>query len=274
MEDRVKNNRIDVRFKSLAEKSEKALITYIMAGDPDLANTKILVNALAVGGADIIELGIPFSDPLADGVAIQQAGQRALASGTSLGKVLDLVSELREETEVPLVLMSYYNPILRFGLDSFAAKAAACGVDGVIVPDLPCEESLGLEELLLARDIYLIPLLAPTSTLERIEQAGDKPGGFVYCVSRTGVTGAREDLAQGIEGFLSGVRERVKLPIAVGFGISHPEQAKELSSYTDGVIVGSAIVNLVEKFHSDLPQLEAKIQQFVGTLKKELKNQF
>lgn len=271
MEVRVKNNRIDDHFTTLAQRQEKALITYIMAGDPDLAATKLLVQALVAGGADIIELGVPFSDPLADGVVIQQAGQRALAAGTSLSGVLQLVRELRSETDVPLVLMSYYNPILRFGLEEFAGQAAACGVDGVIVPDLPWEESEGLTKLLATQDIYLIPLLAPTSTLDRIAQAASRSGGFVYCVSLTGVTGARENLPVGTGDFLSRVKQRVAVPVAVGFGIAKPEQVKQYSQYSDGVIVGSAIVQLVEKYQQDLSALQAKIEQFVGTLKEELK---
>jgi tryptophan synthase alpha chain len=272
MENRAKNNRINLKFAELAEKQEKALITYIMAGDPDLAVTKTLVLALEEGGADIIELGIPFSDPLADGVVIQQAGQRALTAGTTLSKVLELVKELRTDTHIPLVLMSYYNPILRFGLEVFARQAAAAGVDGVIIPDLPCDESQVLESLLLSQGIYVIPLLAPTSTVYRIEQVAKRPGGFIYCVSLTGVTGAREGLPEGTQAFLSSVKLRTELPIAVGFGISKPEQVKEFSQHTDGVIVGSAIVKLVEKYTEDLSTLQAEIKQFLGKLKAELKN--
>ncbi len=270
MELRVKN-RIDSMFGALAAKHEKALITYIMAGDPDLPTTEMLVKTLAAGGADLIELGVPFSDPVADGLAIQRAGQRSLEAGASLQAILDLVRSLRQDTEVPLVLMSYYNPILQYGLAEFAAQAALVGVDGVIVPDLPLEESVTLAELLAARGAYLVPLLAPTSTAAKIAKVAAQAGGFVYCVSLTGVTGTRTELPLNVGEFLARVRERVPRPLAVGFGIATPEQARQLSSYTDGVIVGSAIVNLIEQYGADKALLHTKIKQFVANLKAGLK---
>ena len=272
MGDEVNNNRIDKMFIELAQKREKALITYIMAGDPNLQVTESLVKALASGGSDLIELGVPFSDPLADGPSIQRASQRSLADGTTLSSILELVAKLRTDTQIPIVLMSYYNPILKFGIEQFVEKAAASEIDGVIVPDLPLEESGRLADLLGSRGKYLIPLLAPTSTGQKIGQVAQRKTGFVYCVSLTGVTGAREELPLGVYDFLQRVRKNNHQPIAVGFGISKPEQARKISEFCDGVIVGSAIVNLVEKYQQQISVLEEEIKQFVGTLKASLKS--
>jgi len=266
----LKDNRIARTFRALAEQGEKALVTYIMGGDPDIPSTVNLVKALAEGGADLIELGVPFSDPMADGISIQMAGQRSLAAGTTLQSILDLVVVVRRDTQVPLILMSYYNPILQYGLERFAEQASRSGVDGLIVPDLPLEESGPLAEQLYAKGMYLIPLLAPTSTEARISQAAERENGFVYCVSVTGVTGARRELDHGVQDFLQRVRSKVEQPIAVGFGISTPEQAREMKDLADGVIVGSAIVNLVEKYGKDVSQAEVEIKQFVRRLKEGL----
>lgn len=268
----IANNRIDTVFANLAKNREKALITYIMAGDPDLSVTRTLVKTLAECGADIIELGVPFSDPLADGPAIQRAGQRSLATGTNLAKILELTQSLRAETQVPIVLMTYYNPLLKFGLERFAAEAAACQVDGVIVPDLPLEESDQLADLLNAAQVHLVPLLAPTSTDSKIERVAQRPAGFVYCVSLTGVTGARDTLPTGVEAFLGRVKSRVNQPFAVGFGISNPEQAKKMAQFANGVIVGSAIVNLVEKYRTATDRLADEVKSFVGALKRNLQD--
>ncbi len=268
---RLTNNRIDRKFAALAEKEEKALITYVMAGDPDLEVTAALIRTLARSGADLIELGAPFSDPLADGPAIQRAGQRALAAGANLAAILNLVRQVREDTDVPLVIMSYFNPVLQFGLQEFAAGAAEAGVDGVILPDLPLEESGRILQLLEDQAVHLVPLLAPTSTDDKINRVAQGNNGFVYCVSLTGVTGTRENLPAGVELFLQRVRRQIKQPVAVGFGISNPQQARKLTPYADGVIVGSAIVNLIEKYGREISRLEAEISQFVGTLKESLK---
>lgn len=265
-------NRIDRVFAKLAALQEKALITYIMAGDPDLAVCEDLVKSLAEGGADIVELGVPFSDPVADGPSIQRAGQRALAAGTALPEILGMVKRLHQEINTPIVLMSYYNPILKFGLEHFAEQLALSDVDGVIVPDLPLEESELLAELLNKQGVHLIPLLAPTSTPEKIELVAQRQNGFIYCVSLTGVTGVRRELPLKLNEFLQRVRSHTEQPIAVGFGIATPEQAVAASQHSDGVIVGSAIVNIVEKNQAEISTLKAEIRQFVGKLKAGLRN--
>ncbi len=271
MDNGLRNNRIDQRFAGLAQTAEKALITYIMAGDPSLEITASLIRILARSGADLIELGVPFSDPLADGPSIQLAGQRALAAGANLAAILDMLSDVRKDTDVPLVLMSYFNPVLQFGLQEFAARASVAGVDGVILPDLPLEESGRILQLLGEQAVHLVPLLAPTSTEDKIHRVAQGDNGFVYCVSLTGVTGTRESLPEGVDLFLQRVKRQVKQPIAVGFGISNPQQARQLGPYADGVIVGSAIVNLIEKYGRETTRLEAEISHFVGTLKESLK---
>ncbi|KYH33037.1 tryptophan synthase subunit alpha [Neomoorella mulderi] len=234
--------RIGATFAAREKEGRKALIVYLCAGDPSLEVTAAAVEELAAAGVDIIELGVPFSDPVADGPVIQAASTRALAGGTNLRKILDLVKDLRSRVSLPLVLMSYYNPLLQYGLAALAADLAAAGVDGLIVPDLPLEESAPLREKLAAVKLAAIPLVAPTTPAERLQQIAAAAQGFIYCVSLTGVTGARESLPPGIAAYLARVRETTDLPLGVGFGISHPEQARLLAPLCDGIIVGSAIV--------------------------------
>ena len=236
-------NRLERHFQAARAANRKSLIVYLCAGDPDLTATEQLVPALAAAGADVIELGVPFSDPLADGPTIQRASERALRSGTTLTGVLELVGRLRRQgCEVPLVLMGYMNPIVRMGVDAFVARSAEVGVDGFIVPDLPLEEAETLGEAASAKDLALVLLAAPTTPPERLRLIGSRTRGFLYFVSITGVTGARAALPADLPARLDAVRAASKAPVAVGFGISAPEQARALAEHADGVVVGSALV--------------------------------
>lgn len=240
-------NRIDRAFKKLKAERKKAFIPYITAGDPTLAATGRLVLELEKSGADIIELGIPFSDPIADGPTIQAASYRALSRGASLAKIFRLVEKLRKDTEIPLVFMTYYNPILKYGLGKFFASCKRAGVDGVIVPDLPVEESGELVRLGKKAGIKTIFLVAPTSTRDRIRQIVKCSSGFVYYVSSTGVTGTRKNLSSDIVKKVRLIRSMTAKPVAVGFGVSNAGQAAAVSKIADGVIVGSAIVKIIGK---------------------------
>ena len=259
-------SRIEEKFKKLKEANQKALIPFITAGDPDLDTTKRLVIEMERAGADIIELGVPFSDPIADGPAIQKASYRSLKSGTTLKKIIGIVKELRRTTEIPLVLMTYYNPVFKYGISEFVRDATDAGVDGIIVPDLPPEEGEGIIEEGKRHNLNTIFLLAPTSTKERIKIVASASTGFIYYVSLTGVTGARKSLPETVEASVNKIRKATDKPIAVGFGISTAEQAKRIASFADGVIVGSAIVNVIEK-NIDKPDLIEKVSGFVKDLK-------
>ncbi len=275
-------NRIDAAFDRLRRDGRKGLIAYITAGDPSYEATADLVLALERTGADLVELGVPFSDPMADGPVIQQASMRSLAGGTTLAGILDLVRRLRERTQVPLLLMTYYNPVLHYGLAAFATDAATAGVDGLIIPDLPVEESGPLLAELERDGIHLIPFAAPTSTPERLARiggtasapvSGHPPGaarGFIYCVSLTGVTGARQGLPPGIEEFMQRMRACTGRPLAIGFGISSPEQAVLMAQLGDAVIVGSAIVSLVEQYAADREEMLQQVSALVGSLKQAI----
>lgn len=260
-------SRIEKKFNKLKEANQKALIPFITAGDPDLDTTKRLVIEMEKAGADIIELGVPFSDPIADGPAIQKASYRSLKARTTLKKIIGLVKELRRTTEIPLVLMTYYNPVFKYGISGFVRDATDAGVDGIIVPDLPPEEGEGIIEEGKRHGLNTIFLLAPTSTKERIKLAASVSTGFIYYVSLTGVTGARESLPETVEASVNKIRKATDKPIAVGFGISTAEQAKRIASFADGVIVGSAIVNVIEK-NLGKPDLIEAVSDFVKTLKE------
>jgi tryptophan synthase alpha chain len=240
-------NRIDKKFKELKRLRKKAFIAYITAGDPDLSTTKRIALALEKSGVDIIELGIPFSDPLADGPTIQAASQRALAGGASLKRIFSMTRTLRKNTDIPLVYMTYYNPVLKYGIDNFVNSCKACGVDGVIIPDLPYEEAVSLIRLSRKKNVATIFLAAPTSTRERIREIARSSSGFIYYVSLTGVTGARRKLSAEITKNVRTIKSITDTPIAVGFGISTPAQAKEVAAQADGVIIGSAIVRVIER---------------------------
>jgi len=261
--------RIDQVFKRLKAKGEKALIPFITAGDPDLATTRVLALEMAAKGADLLELGIPFSDPLADGPTIQAASNRAVQHGVHLQEVLQLAGEIRQETEIPLILMGYYNPILQYGLERTAREAAALGVDGFIIPDLPPEEAGPWRVAAAKAGVANIFLAAPTSGAERIKRMGHLTHGFLYYVSVTGITGARMELPQDLVKALKEVRSLVKCPLAVGFGISTPEQVKWLAPYVDGIVVGSAIVQRVARLKGQ--ELIKEVGDFIAALKKPLR---
>jgi len=261
--------RIDRVFKRLKARGEGALIPFITAGDPDLATTRALALEMAARGADLLELGIPFSDPLADGPIIQAASNRALRMGVHLKEVLQVAGALRRETEIPLILMGYYNPILQYGLERTVQEAAALGVDGFIIPDLPPEEA-GPWRLAAAKaGVAAIFLAAPTSGDERIQRIGRLTRGFLYYVSVTGITGARRELPPELIAALREVRSLVKCPLAVGFGISSPEQVARLAPYVDGVVVGSAIVQRVARLKGQ--DLIKEVGEFIAALKEPLR---
>ena len=259
-------NRIETTFRRLKAKHEKALITYIMAGDPSLHDTEALVLELERAGADIIELGVPFSDPIADGPVIQKAAERALRSGTSLRRILDAVASLRTRTQIPIVLMAYYNTLHAFGEDRFCRQAGAAGVDGLIVPDMPPEEDAILAAASCPDGPLLIYLLAPTSTAARFADIARKSNGFIYYVSLTGITGAKLTDLSGIKRNVAKIRKVSHVPVAVGFGIATPQDVADVAGLADGVIVGSAIVKQVEQ-HQDDPMMVSRVAQFVKTLK-------
>lgn len=240
-------SRIGDVFARLRAEGRSAFMPFVVAGDPDLHTTARVVEMLADAGADLIELGVPFSDPVADGPTNQRAYQRALAGGTSLVHVLDLVRALRGRLELPIALLSYYNPLLQYGPAAFCAHAVQAGVDGVIVPDLPPDEADELIDPARAAGLDTIFLLSPTSTDARIRLVADRSTGFIYCVSLTGVTGVRERLSGEVEALVARIRQHTALPVCVGFGVSTPEQARQAGAVADGVIVGSAIVVLLER---------------------------
>ena len=240
-------NRIDAKFAALKKKGEAALIPFVTAGDPDMATSLKILHALEEGGADAIELGVPFSDPVADGPTNQRAYQRALAGGTQLTQVLDLVADLRRRNAIPIVLLSYYNPIVQFGQARFCTEAVRAGVDGVVVPDLPPDEADELIAAARPAGLDTIFLLSPTSTDARIRLVAQHSTGFIYCVSLTGVTGARDRLSGDVTPLVRRIRAQTAMAVCVGFGVSTPEQAQHVGAVADGVIVGSAIVALLER---------------------------
>ena len=234
--------RIDATFRKLKKRGEKALIPFITAGDPDLATTRALALEMAKRGADVLELGIPFSDPLADGPTIQAASNRALKAGVHLQEVLELAGQVRRETEIPLVLMGYYNPILQYGLERTAREAKDLGVDGFIIPDLPLEEAGPWRKVAVAAGLAPIYLAAPTSGASRIKKAGRLTKGFLYYVSVTGITGAATPDANKVAAAVKHIKRRTALPVAVGFGVKTAEHARAIAKSADGVVVGSALM--------------------------------
>ena len=265
-----RQGRIEAAFAALRARGERALIPYFTAGDPTLDLTRQLVVEAARRGADVVELGIPFSDPLADGPVIQRATQRALQSGATLARVLEMTRDIRAEAAVPLVYLSYYNPILAFGLKAFCQSAVDAGADGVIVADLPPEEAGPLREEATAAGLCLIHLAAPTSPPDRLRKVARASTGFIYVVSLTGVTGVRRDLPEDLAHNLRALRAVTTKPICVGFGISTPEQAAAVGRLADGAIVGSAIVELVER-HAGTRDLVPAVGEFIASLKAPLR---
>jgi tryptophan synthase alpha chain len=246
--------RIGDKFESLLRKKEKALIVYLTAGDPSLSVTKKLILGLEKAGVDILEIGVPFSDPTADGPVIQAASQRALKAGTTLQGVLNLVTEVRKVSEIPIVLFGYFNPIFAYGVRKFARSARRAGVDGVLVVDLPYEEAKELRVYTDAVGIDFISLIAPTTDGKRLNKITARASGFLYYISITGITGTAAPKIDHIETAVKKIRKITKLPIAVGFGISKPQQAREIARFADGIVIGSAVVSLIDenKNNSDL----------------------
>jgi tryptophan synthase alpha chain len=227
-----------------AFKKGKAFIAFLTAGDPDLKTTEELVFEMERAGADIVELGIPFSDPIAEGPVIQQADLRALASGTTVNKIFDMVKRVRGKSQIPLVFLTYINPVFKYGYDSFFAKCKEVGIDGIIIPDLPFEEQAEVHEFSVKHGIDLVPLVAPTSE-DRVKKIAAAAEGYLYVVSSLGVTGIRSEIKTDLKSIIDAAKETAKVPIAVGFGINTPEQAAKISQIADGVIVGSAIVKII-----------------------------
>ena len=259
-------SRIAETFARLRRAGETGLVTYTTAGDPDLARSAEILKALARGGADVLEVGVPFSDPLADGPVIQRATERALAAGTTLAGVLDLVNSVRRHVTAPIVIFSYANPLLRMGLPIFAERAAAAGVDGVLALDLPIEEAGEFRAVLAQRGLDTIFLLSPTTTDARIRKAAQLGQGFLYGISRLGVTGARDRVADGAEDMVRRIRQQTTMPIALGFGISRPEHVAEVGRYADAAVVGSALVSLIAEA-SGSPTLVERVERYVRDLK-------
>jgi tryptophan synthase alpha chain len=253
------------RIASVFRPDYKALIGYITVGYPEIESTPEIAAALAESGCDIIELGIPFSDPLADGATIQKASYEALRRGTSPQGCLEVAAEISRRLTIPLAFMTYYNPVLNFGLEKFCRSCVKSGIHGLIVPDLPPEEGTELETITHSNDLDLIYFLAPTSTGERIATAAERSRGFIYLVSLTGVTGARDTLPPELESFVRRVRQTAKQPLCVGFGISSPEQAKRVAATADGVIVGSRLIQLIEEDNT-----LASLRSFISSLREAL----
>lgn len=259
-------SRIGACFDALRARGEKALVPFVTAGDPDLATTEALVLALAGAGADLVELGVPFSDPIAEGPTIQRASERALAHGTTLRRVLELVKRLRARTEVPLLLMGYANPFYAMGARGFASAAAQAGVDGVIVADLPPEEGADLYGAAADAGIDAVLLAAPTTTDARLRLLVERTRGFLYYVSLTGVTGARAALAADLEAAVRRVKAISDVPVCVGFGVSTAEHAREIARFADGVVVGSALVERIERARTPDEAVD-EVTRFAAALK-------
>lgn len=259
-------NRIDNKFNQLKDK--KALITFITAGDPNLETTEKLIIEMEKAGADIIEIGVPFSDPVAEGSIISRASERSLLMGTNLNKIFEMVKRVREKTQIPLLLMLYINSIFKFGKDEFFSLCKKNGIDGVIVPDLPFEERIEIEKEAEKEEIYIINLVAPTSK-NRIEKIAKNSKGFLYCVSSLGVTGVRNSFNTNFNEMFDEIKKHSKTKTALGFGISTSEQVKQLKNYADGIIIGSAIVEIIEKYGKNCV---LKVVDFIKNIRNSLDN--
>lgn len=258
-------NRLDQTFQKLREQKRAAFVAYICAGDPDLESTREIVAGLEEAGVDVLEMGLPFSDPLADGIVNQMAAQRALESGTTTRKVLELVRELRKTTQMPIVMFTYLNPVYTYGFDQFHADAAAAGADGVLLLDLPPDEAPENAELTQTHGLKQIRLIAPTTPPERMKEIARGSEGFIYYVSRAGVTGMQTSLSLDIASQVAIIKGATEVPVCVGFGISTPEQAASVAAAADGVVVGSAIVNLIASAGKSA-DLRVKVRDFVKPL--------
>lgn len=262
-------NRINQKFQSLNKLKKKGFIAYITAGDPNLSAAEKIVYSLERSGVDIVELGIPFSDPMADGVVIQRASERSLKSGTTVKKVLNLVNRIRENSNMPIVLFTYLNPIFKYGLQKFSADANKAGIDGVLILDMPIEESEEARKLFKNNGISMIFLVAPTSTDKRIKKICKNSSGFIYYVSREGVTGTRKSVLSSVRPMVQKIKHNTKNPVAVGFGISRPAHVREVAKFADAVVVGSAIVEKIEQ-NLKSKNLCKNVENFVKRLTKTL----
>lgn len=261
-------SRLAARFRTLQNQHSKALVTFVTAGDPDLSVTEAMIHLLEDAGADVIELGVPFSDPMADGPTIQLSSERALASGTTLHGILEVVKKVRIHSQIPIILMGYLNPVHAYGYAGFCRDAADAGVDGVLLVDMPPEESHDLTVMARHYGLDVIFLLTPTSDAARISAVDQLGSGFVYYVTVTGVTGARSSVSATLAQELSRVKQTISLPVMAGFGISTPEQAAEVGQLADGVVVGSAIVKLFERYSGE--ELKQRLHRYVHELKHAL----
>ncbi|MSN27311.1 MAG: tryptophan synthase subunit alpha [Geobacter sp.] len=261
-------SRLKKRFADLEKQGAKALVTFVTAGDPTLSCTEEMISALEAAGADVIELGVPFSDPMADGPTIQLSSERALAAGTTLPEILATVRKARVTCQIPIILMGYLNPVHAYGYERFCTDAVDAGVDGVLLVDLPPEEAGELLPYARRSGLDMIFLLTPTSDASRIKLVNEIGSGFVYYVTVTGVTGARQVVSNSLEMELANITGKVKLPVMAGFGVSTPEQAAEVAGLANGVVVGSAIVKLFEKHAGQ--QLKQELTQFVQSLKQAI----
>jgi len=258
-------NRIEKKFKELRRQKKKAFVAFVTAGYPSLPFTRRLVVAMAENGADIIELGVPFSDPMADGPVIQEASHRALQKGVTLGKVFQTVKAVRRRSQIPIALMTYYNPVFRYGEKRFAANAKKAGVDGLVIPDLPPEEARGLIAAARSYGLALVFFVSPTTPRARMRNIALKSTGFIYYVSVTGVTGARRRLPGGLHSNVRFLTRVTRKPVCVGFGVSDPAQVRAVGRVSDGVIVGSAIIKKIRQVKGD-PDAVGKTARFVGQL--------
>jgi tryptophan synthase alpha chain len=252
---------------AFAGPSSPKLVTYVTASDPDLATSATVIRALARAGADVIEVGVPFSDPIADGPVIQRATERALAAGGTLDNTLGLIESLRADVETPFVLFTYVNPVVRYGVERFADRAAACGVDGVLLLDLPIEEASAMHDALAARSLDQIFLVSPTTTDARLDDAARWGRGFLYAISRLGVTGARASVAESAAPLVARLRTHTSLPIALGFGISRPEHVRDVTSFADAAVVGSALVQTIADTVAAKGDVPAAVSSLVTWLK-------
>ncbi len=259
-------SRLDGTFARLRAEQRTGLVAYVTAGDPDLPRSAEVIRAVDRGGADVIELGVPFSDPLADGPVIQRATERALAAGTTLARVLDLAASLRADVAAPLVLFTYANPMVRMGIPAFARRAREAGIYGVLVLDLPPEEAGEARASFVAEGLDTIFLLSPTTSVERIRRAAELGGGFLYGISRLGVTGARADVADSAESLAARVRAETTRPLALGFGFSRPEHVRAVGRWADAAVVGSALVQVVAE-HAGNPDLGGEVERYVRWLR-------
>ena len=262
-------SRISECFKRLRADGRTGLVTYVTAGDPDLERSAVILETLDRAGADVLEVGVPFSDPLADGPVIQRATERALAAGATLTTTLDLVGGVRETVTAPIVIFTYANPVLAFGLDRFVVRAAEVGVNGVLVLDLPVEEADEMRAALSGAGIDPIFLLSPTTSEARIRRAAELGRGFLYGISRLGVTGARDTIPEGAQALVERIRRLTEMPVALGFGISRPEHVAEVGRWADAAVVGSALVTTIAEA-ADGPELTVEVERYVRWLKSGL----